>query len=361
MVQIPEDVQKDLDLITKVCDELKMTLFVVGGFVRDIVAGIGIDNDTDLDVTEKNGNAFDLAFFVAAKYGLPQPVVYENSGTALITLPSGREVEFHNAYYNVPHIIDELYIRNIEPTSINKDVYARDFTINTLLFDPKKKEIYDLTKMGVHDIKNKILRTPVSPMKILSISPKNILRGVRFKAQFGLTSDKDYDFAVQQHIPILINWLQLHPNSEMVSRTVKKAFQYNPEMAYDEFEKLGILRYLPKETAIDSLVKERMFGTKISPVAQKNSIPTFVDQITDPSQEAAPSPMIQRILDERENHKAYLRRKKRERQQYLMKKLDILDKARSGYYMNNPETTYLKNKERNIKRGPGYEFIKHPR
>jgi len=361
MALIPENIKKDLDIITAVCNELKMGLYVVGGFPRDIVSGFGVDNDTDLDVTEKNGNAFDLAFFVAAKYGLAQPTVYESSGTAMLTLQSGRKVEFHNAYYNVPHIIDELYIRNIEPTSINKDVYARDFTINTLLLDPKTEKIYDLTNMAVHDIENKILRTPLSAIKSLSIDPKNILRGVRFKAQFGLQSTPEYEEAVKRYVPVLITWLQAHPASEMVRRTVKKTFSYNAEKAYEEFEKLGILRYLPKETELNTLVKEKMFGTKINPVAQvKQNIDLF-GKMPDPSGSGGPSSMIQRLMNERENHKSYLRRKKRERQQYLEKKLDILNKARSGYYTKNLETKYLKNKERNIRRAPGYEFIKHPR
>jgi len=344
MIEIPKNIKNDLDLIISVCDELKMTLYVVGGFPRDIVFDFGVDEETDLDVTEKNGNAFDLAFFVAAKYGLPDPIIYESSGTALITLESGRKVEFHNAYYNVPHIVDELFLKKIEPTPINKDVFSRDFTINTLLLDPKSLRIFDLTEMAIHDIENKILRTPLSPMKGFAVNPKNILRGVRFKAQFGLKSDSEYDLAVKKNLPALIYWLQAHPNSKMVQSTVEKAFEYNPEIAYEEFDKIGIIKFLPKQSEIDSIIKQKMFGTKIIPLAQK-----------------APSGMIQRLMNERENHKAYLRRKKRERSQYLEKKLDILDKAKSGYYNTNSEVTYLKNKERNIRRFPGYEYIKHPR
>jgi tRNA nucleotidyltransferase (CCA-adding enzyme) len=361
MERIPEDIKKDLELITSVCDELKMSLYVVGGYPRDIISGFGINNDTDLDVTEKNGNAFELSFFVAAKYGLKEPVMYEGSGTSLLTLPSGRKIEFHNAYYNVPHIIDELYVRGIEPTSINKDVYARDFTINTLLLDPKTEKIFDLTKKAVHDIKNKILRTPLSPIKSLAINPKNILRGIRFKVQFGLESTPEYEEAVKQHLPTLISLLEKDPNSEMVLRTVKKTFSYNPEKAYEEYRKLGILQFIPKQSEMDAVVKERMFGTKITPTAQHKQTYDIFGKMPDPSESGGPSPMIQRLMNERENHKSYLRRKKRERQQYLEKKLEILDKARSGYYKENPETKYLKNKQRNIRRGPGYEFIKHPR
>jgi hypothetical protein len=66
-------------------------------------------------------------------------------------------------------------------------------------------------------------------------------------------------------------------------------------------------------------------------------------------------------LTEREKHKAYLRRKKRERTESRKKKFDIMDKARSGFYIDNPEYEHVKKDERNKRRAPGYEFIKHPR
>ena len=68
MINIPENIKKDIDRINVVAKDLQMKLYVVGGFPRDLVSGEGITNETDLDVTEANGNAFDLAFFVSAKY-----------------------------------------------------------------------------------------------------------------------------------------------------------------------------------------------------------------------------------------------------------------------------------------------------
>ena len=154
---IPNKVKEDLKAISDVAKDLKMKIYAVGGFPRDIVSGQGINDQTDLDITELYGNGFDLAFFVAAKYNLAEPIVYASSGTALVTMPSGRPVEFHNSFHKVPHIIDQLYVLGVKPNSINKDVYARDFTINTLLYDPDTEEIIDITKQGISDIENKIL------------------------------------------------------------------------------------------------------------------------------------------------------------------------------------------------------------
>ena len=64
MIKLPPEITKDLNYIDAVADDLQMKLYVVGGFPRDLVMGTGITDETDLDVTEAHGNAFDLAFFV---------------------------------------------------------------------------------------------------------------------------------------------------------------------------------------------------------------------------------------------------------------------------------------------------------
>ena len=326
MIKLPPEITKDLNYIDAVADDLQMKLYVVGGFPRDLVMGTGITDETDLDVTEAHGNAFDLAFFVSAKYNLMEPTVYESSGTAFVKMPSGRDVEFHNAFFNVPHIIDQLYSMGVEPTPLNKDIYSRDFTINTLLFDPDTGKIIDLTGRGVSDIENRILMTPLEPRKSLSINPKNILRGIRFVVQFGLTIDEDYEREIPRFLPYLIQFLKENPDSTMVQRTVKKTMESNREKAMELYERYGLLEHLPPSIDIQQEIKEEIFGTTISPVA---------------SIKEAQTPMMNRLIKEREKHKAYMRRKKREQTDKSKKKFKILERARTGYYLDNPEPDFV--------------------
>jgi len=336
MIDFPDEILKDLKQIDAVSSDLQMKIYVVGGLPRDLVFGYAVDNDTDLDLTEANGNAFDLAFFVSAKYGLMEPEVYESSGTAFVKMASGRDVEFHNAFFNVPHIIDQLYVLGKEPTPLNKDVYSRDFTINTLLMDVDTGEIIDITGKGVHDIENRILRTPLTPKKTLAINPKIILRGIRFKIQFGLTADEEYEKEVMNFTPYLIKFLQENPNSKMVQRTVKKTFEINYEKAIEEYAKYGLTEYLPTVDMpeLEKDIKEKMFGQTIIPVA---------------SVKKAQTRMMDRLMKEREKHKAYMRRKKRERVQQTKEKFKILDRARSGYYIDNPEPEFVKHRKNDKK------------
>lgn len=329
MISLPIGIKKDLDDIKAVAEDLKMKVYVVGGFPRDLVAGIGVDDDTDVDVTESNGNAFDLAFFVAAKYNLKEPKIYKSSGTAMVQMPSGRIIEFHNAYFNVPYIIDQLYVLGIEPSPINKDVYARDFTINTLLFDPDDGKIYDLTKKGIHDIRNGLLRTPLKPDKTLGIDPRRILRGIRFKIQFGLEYEKSYGEAVMKHVPNLIKFMQENPDSKMIERTINKCLILDSKKALDEFEKIGIISFLPKSHELDKATKEHIMGVGITPVSLKNAqFSRGGPLIEGPSG----SRMIQHLMDSRDRHKSYMRRKKREKQKRDELRSDIFNKLDNGEF-----------------------------
>jgi|ERR1035437_1696335 tRNA nucleotidyltransferase/poly(A) polymerase len=340
MIKLPPEIQNDLDQITEVARELAMKVYVVGGLPRDLVSGKGVTPDTDLDITEAEGNAFDLAFFVSAKYDLPEPKVYEASGTAMVIMPSGRMVEFHNAYFNVPHIIDQLYKRQIKPTSLNKDVYSRDFTINTLLFDPEEKTILDLTGMGIKDINDKILRCPIDAKKTIAISPNRILRGIRFKIEMGMTEDEDYAREVFNFIPQLVDYLKKNPDGKMISSTVAKTMKANPNLAVQEYQKLGIMQYLPHNTDTDNVMKEQIFGTTMHKGAAKNN------------------KMLQHLLDEREKHKEYVRRKRSEEKKTNTEKMEILNKARTGYYLLNPEPEYVKDRRTDKKRQL-HQYIKN--
>lgn len=357
-VKIPEHIQQDLDMINAVAEDLQMKLFVVGGFARDIVSGKGLTDETDLDVTEALGNGFDLAFFVAAKYDLPEPQIYDNSGTAMVVMPSGRMVEFHNAYHNVPHIIDQLYAIGAEPTPLNKDIYSRDFTINTLMFDPEKQEIIDITGNGIEDIQNKVLRTPLDPIKTLQINPKIILRGIRFKVEMGLTEDPAYTEAVPKFVPWLIDFLKNNPDSKMVSRTVKKTYEADPSQARQEFQQIGIYDYLPKTGEEDKAIKEDLFGTTVTPQGFDTGKIIMKELSSTKTIVTAQTSMIRHLMEERDKHKEYIKRKRREEKENRAKEVDILDRAKSGWYMENGEDPNALNKKKKKYMGiPGREYI----
>lgn len=91
----------------------------------------------------------------------------------------------------------------------------RDFTINTIAYDPLEKKIYDYYG-GIEDIKNKIIR---HTSKQFEEDPLRVLRGLQFQARFGF---------------------DLHPGTaKLMKRIVKRdEFKNLPiERVYEEWKK----------------------------------------------------------------------------------------------------------------------------
>lgn len=84
---------------------------------------------------------------------------------------------------------------------INTDVLRRDFTINSLFWNPITFDIIDPSGFGIDDCKNRILRTTRDPEIVFQEDPIRILRGIRFMRKFRLTPSFDF----QQFIH-LVDW-----------------------------------------------------------------------------------------------------------------------------------------------------------
>ena len=120
-------------------------LYVVGGYVRDKVLGLGVESD-DIDLVLE-GDALALARFLHKKRVTQfAPVVYPRFGTAMVVV-DGRDVELVTAR-------TESYARDsrkpdvVKPGTLQEDARRRDFTINTLLENLHTGEIEDPTGQG---------------------------------------------------------------------------------------------------------------------------------------------------------------------------------------------------------------------
>lgn len=166
-------------LLRETAEERNEQIFIVGGWVRNMLLGIR-SKDIDFMVI---GNVYDFAAHFAQKT-LKNPEInyFKNFGTVNLKT-SGYEIEFVGAR-------KESYSRDsrnptVETGSLEDDLMRRDFTVNALAVSLNKNnflEIIDLFK-GITDLENKILRTPCDPDKTFSDDPLRILRAVRFASQ----------------------------------------------------------------------------------------------------------------------------------------------------------------------------------
>ncbi|KAF6003565.1 CCA tRNA nucleotidyltransferase, mitochondrial [Cyanidiococcus yangmingshanensis] len=68
-----------------------------------------------------------------------------------------------------------------------EDAYRRDLTINALFYNINTEQVEDWTQMGLRDLTNGQIRTPLPPEITFLDDPLRVLRAVRFASRFGFT------------------------------------------------------------------------------------------------------------------------------------------------------------------------------
>ena len=166
-------------------------LYVVGGAVRDSLAGLPSSQDWDIcaPVSAEKFSA------LAETCGLTVNGVYKNTGT--VNLSDGeRKMEF-------PSFRTDKYRRGehaperIEFTAdIQTDARRRDFKCNAVYYDIKTGGIVDPLG-GVKDIENKAISTTRAADEVFSEDGLRLMRLARLAAQLGFTPDLECIFGAK--------------------------------------------------------------------------------------------------------------------------------------------------------------------
>jgi poly(A) polymerase len=165
-------------LISKSASKLNRPVFVVGGYVRDLVLG-RVNKDIDLVTL---GSGIELARQVASDLGGLPVTVFQNFGTANIKFGE-LELEFVGARKESYRTESRKPI--VEDGSLGDDQNRRDFTINAMAISLNKNNYGELIDPfgGVDHIKKKIIQTPLQPDITFSDDPLRMMRAIRFATQ----------------------------------------------------------------------------------------------------------------------------------------------------------------------------------
>ena len=175
-------------LISKTAEDSGLSVYIVGGYVRDLLMKRAAPTDIDF-VTEGSGIA--LAQSVAAAIDPETKVsVFKTYGTAMFRY-QGLELEFvgarkesHNAASRNP---------SVEQGTLEDDQKRRDFTINAMAISLNQENFGELVDPfhGVEDMEKRILRTPLEPEQTYSDDPLRMMRAVRFAATLGFSIEEN--------------------------------------------------------------------------------------------------------------------------------------------------------------------------
>ena len=173
---------KILSLAGSIGDELNMDVYVVGGYVRDLL----LDRKTnDIDIMVE-GDAIKFANSLASKLGVSTVVEFPEFQTALIPYS---DIEIEIASARKESYRDKSRKPKVEKCTIDEDLSRRDFTVNAMAASLMKKNYGELNDPhgGIGDLQRKILITPLEPEATFKDDPLRILRGVRFSSQLNFT------------------------------------------------------------------------------------------------------------------------------------------------------------------------------
>jgi putative nucleotidyltransferase with HDIG domain len=222
--------------ISQVAANLNMPCYLIGGFVRDKIIGRSV-KDADI-VCIGDGIALANAY---ADTLHPRPVVafFKNFGTAQIKLPD-LEIEFVGAR-------KESYQQHsrkpeVEVGTIEDDQNRRDFTINALAVSLNPEDYGTLIDPfgGLQAIEDRIIVTPLEPVRTFSDDPLRMLRAIRFAAQLGFEIEAGTFAAIGQNV----HRMKIVSQERITDELNKIMLCPKPSVGWDLLYQSGLLKQI---------------------------------------------------------------------------------------------------------------------
>lgn len=213
--------------------------YLVGGCPRDKYMG-RLDNVADIDIS--NGDK-DISYLSQELYNELKKrfnVSIKTAEDGHTTIFMGNiKLDFSSNFVipNINDVLTKMGIKNI--TNMQREIYSRDFTCNTLLMDLELKHIYDPTDYGFKDIQDKKIRTCLSPEITLTNSRNRVPRAIYLACKL----DFDIDHGI-------IDYVKKHPDTIKIStpkslnEKIGQAFTKNADKASYLLSKMGLWNYI---------------------------------------------------------------------------------------------------------------------
>lgn len=227
-------------LISDVAEKNNQTVYIVGGYVRDLLMKRQMPTDIDF-VTESSG--IDLAKKIALEINPKLKVsAFKTYGTAMFK-HNGLDLEFVGA--RKESYSEDSRKPAVETGTLEDDQKRRDFTINAMAISLNKENFGELIDpfRGQEDLQNKILRTPLEPLQTYSDDPLRMMRAVRFASTLNFKIEENSLQAIRQEAEririVSMERIMVEFNKIMLSE--------KPSIGLKLLEETGLLQYILPE------------------------------------------------------------------------------------------------------------------
>ena len=235
-----------LRLIGRLADERGLSVYFVGGGVRDLLLK---RENWDLDLTvEGDGIAF--ARLVADRYGAGL-AVFERFATARLAFPDGLKMDIattRRESYAQPAVLP-----TVQPASIEEDLHRRDFTINAIAMQLNPGQFGRLLDAygGQRDLRACTIR--VLHAGSFQDDPTRIFRAIRFEQRFGFRIERITARLLAQAASR--NLIQQLSGPRLKNEILLLFAEHDPVSAIERLAQLKLLRFLHRRLCYTKNVK----------------------------------------------------------------------------------------------------------
>ncbi|MBI5252281.1 MAG: CBS domain-containing protein, partial [Desulfomonile tiedjei] len=182
--RLPKHVMQILRKAGEIAERRKEDIYLVGGAVRDLLLR---NYNLDIDIVIE-GQGIPFAKEFGAQFPGCRVRDHEKFGTAVLLFEDGFKIDVATArheYYSSPGALP-----TVETSSIKRDLFRRDFTMNTLAVSLSPRTMGQVIDFfgGGRDIKERVIR--VLHNLAFVEDPTRILRAVRFSSRFSFAIGK---------------------------------------------------------------------------------------------------------------------------------------------------------------------------
>lgn len=212
--------------------------YINGGAVRDAILGTAIhDLDFSTDATpeemKEKLTGFDVVITSTAAGNIAQALHPNKDWTDMVPIRGVNELLRGKSF-----IPDNATYGTFSKNLID-DTYGRDLTINSLYYDYQNNTIIDYHG-GLHDLRDKIIRTVYDPNTMYPINASALIRTVRFAARYGFDIDDVTTKAIKNNMKYCRETISSSLNNYYITKgfgdgCAKRTYQYYSKYGFIDF------------------------------------------------------------------------------------------------------------------------------
>jgi tRNA nucleotidyltransferase (CCA-adding enzyme) len=244
--RLPNKIITLLKHLGETADKLDFNAFLVGGLVRDVVLK---RKNFDVDIViEGDGIQFAKTF---ADHFDAKVRSYPKFGTAVLVMPDGFKIDVATA--RIEHYESPAALPEVKLSSLKRDLFRRDFTINTLAVHLNRGHYGTLIDHfgAMRDMKERVLRV-LHNLSFIE-DPTRIFRAIRFEQRFGFKIGKLTESLIQNAVNINCFENLSHQRLFIELKLILK--EEDPIGAIEKMNGYNLLKFISPELKLTEEVK----------------------------------------------------------------------------------------------------------